>query len=265
MKFETWIYKKIAGFLWGTKISKVPGIRRIHHHIKKRVSLQKIIINNHTLFLDKEDSLHLTLNEEFSPEITDVLKKNVKKGDTVVDIGAHIGYFTIILSDLVGNDGKVIAFEPNPITFSILKKNIETNSLSNVILENLAISDIESEQYIKESNESAGSSIDKNYTDGIKINTITLDKYFENKEINFIKMDVQGSEFNILNGGIKTFKKKPKCIIEIHPTIFDSKGEKISSKEIINMLKNCNYNIFNVTKNMSIDTEEIISADIFCH
>jgi len=149
MKFETWIYKKIANFLWGTKISKVPGIRRIHTYIKKRVSLQKIIINNHTLFLDKEDSLHLTLNEKYSPEITDVLKKNVKKGDTVVDIGAHIGYFTIILSDLVGNDGKVIAFEPNPITFSILKKNIETNSLSNVILENLAISDIESEQYIR--------------------------------------------------------------------------------------------------------------------
>jgi FkbM family methyltransferase len=265
MKFETWFYKKIASFLWGTKISKVPGIRRIHNYIKKRVSLQKIIINNHTLFLDKEDSLHLTLNEEFSPEIIDILKKNVKKGDTVVDIGAHIGYFTIILSDLVGNDGKVIAFEPNPTTFSILKKNIETNSLSNVILENLAISDIESEQYIKESNESASSSIDKNYTDGIKINTITLDKYFKNKEINFIKIDVQGSEFNILNGSIKTFRKKPKCIIEIHPSIFDSKGEKISSKEIIKILKNFNYNIFNVNKNMSIDTEEIIRADIFCY
>jgi FkbM family methyltransferase len=264
MNFKTSIYKKVANFLWGTKISKVPGIRRFNNYIKRKVALQKITINNNTLFLDIGDSLNLTLNDDFSPKITDILKKNIKKGDTVVDAGAHIGYFTIILSDLVGNDGKVIAFEPNPTTFSILKKNIETNNLSNVILEPLALSNTESEEYIQEDDQSAGSTIYKNCSDGIKIKTITLDKYFNDKEINFIKIDVQGSEFNILNGGIKTFTKKPKCIIEIHPTIFDSKGKKVSSKEVINMLKKFNYEIFNVTKNKSINSEEIIRADLFC-
>lgn len=207
----------------------------------------------------------MTLNESFSPEITEVFKKNVKKGDIVVDVGAHIGYFTIILSEIVGNDGKVIAFEPNPITYSILKKNIETNNLTNVILEQLALSNIKSEEYLSMSDLSAGTSIHKTHPDGVKVKTTTLDEYFKDTKINFLKIDVQGSEYNVLCGGNKVFSKKPKCIIEIHPIIFDNNGNTIHSKQVIEILTKLKYEIFNLTKREPLGKEEIIRADLFCH
>ena len=240
-------------------------MRKIHVFIKKKVSLKKITINNHTLFLDEGDSLHLTLKNEFSPDITEIFRKNVKRGDIVVDVGAHIGYFTVILADIVGDRGKVFAFEPNPKTFSILKKNIETNNIKNVVLEKLALSNIETEEFVKEAELSAGTVVDKNFTQGIKVKTTTFDKYFHDIKIDFIKIDVQGAEYNILNGGEKIFEKKPKCIIEIHPTIFDSNGNTINSDKVIKILKKYNYEIFNITKNKLLDKENIIRADLFCY
>ena len=70
-----------------------------------------------------------------------MIKQEVKEGNNVIDIGANIGYFTLLFAKLVGPNGKVFAFEPDPTNFSILKKNIEENNYDNVILSQKAISD----------------------------------------------------------------------------------------------------------------------------
>ena len=91
MNFKIWIYKKVANFLWGTNISKVFGVRRIHIYIKKKVLLQKITINNHTLFLDEGDSLNLTVNEEFSSEDPN------KIVELLVEMGADLDVFQALM------------------------------------------------------------------------------------------------------------------------------------------------------------------------
>jgi len=64
---------------------------------------------------------------------TKLFKKSIKRGMVVLDIGANIGYYTLLAARLVGDEGKVFAFEPDPYNYSLLRKNIEANRYNNVI------------------------------------------------------------------------------------------------------------------------------------
>ena len=70
----------------------------------------------------------------YEPEITDLIKRTLKPGDTFVDIGANTGYYTVLASLLVGSEGTVHSFEPIPYIFSEMQANVSLNSLSNVFL-----------------------------------------------------------------------------------------------------------------------------------
>lgn len=72
---------------------------------------------------------------------TAFLKRIVKSGDTVLDVGANIGYFTVLLSLLVGPSGRVFGIEPTQSTYEQLVKNVEINRLDNVTLCRVALSD----------------------------------------------------------------------------------------------------------------------------
>ena len=93
------------------------------------------------MFLDSNDSLRLSINGTYSEYETDVMKKIVKKGDVDLDLGANIGYYTLIFAKIVGKNGKVFAFEPDLTNFTLLKKNVEINGYKNVVLINKAVSD----------------------------------------------------------------------------------------------------------------------------
>src|ERR1035437_10176539 len=80
----------------------------------------------------------LQLYGEFSDAELDVMRKTVKPGDTVLDVGANVGALTVPMAQMVGPSGKVIAWEPQPETFALLKKNIEQNDLNNVTMRKCA-------------------------------------------------------------------------------------------------------------------------------
>ncbi len=71
---------------------------------------------------------------------TQLFERHIKDGDVVLDLGANIGYFTLIAAKCVGANGKVYAFEPDPTNFSFLKKSVEINNYKNVICEQKAVS-----------------------------------------------------------------------------------------------------------------------------
>ena len=71
----------------------------------------------------------------YEPEETRLFRSKCRPGDTVIDVGANVGWYTVIASKLVGKKGRVIAFEPEPVNFAILKKNVLANGCENVILE----------------------------------------------------------------------------------------------------------------------------------
>tara|TARA_B100001540_G_C15816131_1_gene647575 strand:- start:6622 stop:7521 length:900 start_codon:yes stop_codon:yes gene_type:complete len=168
-------------------------------------------IQGHKMFLDKHDSLDLSLNQEYGVLETKIIKDEVKLGDNVIDLGAHIGYYTLLLAKSIGSNGKVFAFEPEPSNFSILQKNISENNYTNVISEQKAVSDSNSKINFWIGQNSSGANRiykpAKTNTQKFKLSTvdcIKLDDYFSKSEffnkINFIKMDLEGAEYNALLG-----------------------------------------------------------------
>lgn len=139
------------------------------------------------------------------------IKQIVRECDTVIDIGANIGYFTVLLANLVGPQGKVYAFEPDPRNFQLLKQTIEKNGWTNVIAEQKAISDKEGEFTLYQGREWTGNSLTpNNYVSTTTIQVTNLDNYLPHeKNIKLVKMDMDGSEPLAIAGMSKLIKRNP--------------------------------------------------------
>lgn len=163
---------------------------------------------------------HLVLSHE-----NDFMMNFVKEGDLFIDIGAHVGCWALKLSQFYR---KAICFEPNPMAFHALKKNVEINSLNNVVCENLAVGSENKKAQLTLYTHPSHSTIFEhhpmeNHTGPVQgvidINVIRLDDYIleSNDRISLIKIDVEGFEVEVVKGAIETIRKhKPNLCIEIH-------------------------------------------------
>jgi FkbM family methyltransferase len=137
---------------------------------------------------------------------TELFKRLVKKGMIVVDVGANIGYYTLLAAHLVGNEGKVFAFEPEPYNYNLLCKNIKVNGYRNVIpVRKAAYSKSGKMKLFLDKSNLGGHSLSEANVDrsaSITVEITSLDDYFKNTDyrIDLIKMDVQGSEMEVLEG-----------------------------------------------------------------
>src|SRR5215212_6132690 len=154
-----------------------------------------------------------------------------KEGDIVVDIGAHIGRYTIIASKRVGANGKVVAIEANPSNFEMLNRNIKVNQLTNIISLNNAVYSKQTKIKLYLPGEELGDTIyntiisdrAKNEDKFVEVNANTLDYLLQSKgikqeQVNWIKIDVEGAEFEVLKGAtnILANSKDIALLIEIH-------------------------------------------------
>ncbi|MBI2020921.1 FkbM family methyltransferase [Candidatus Giovannonibacteria bacterium] len=147
------------------------------------------------------------LFDKYEPETISLYKKIVRPGMTIIDIGAHIGYFTRIGSRLIGKNGKVIAFEANPSNFALLKKN--TKSMKNVFPHEFAVADKKGTMdfYHYEEKSGVGSILPNVPLDfkktKISVLATDLDSFLEKgkvQKIDVIKMDIEGGESAALLG-----------------------------------------------------------------
>jgi len=123
-----------------------------------------------------------------------------QKGDTVIDIGAYVGMFTVLASELVGKTGHVIAIEPSPSNFGYLSGN--THKLSNVDLIRAVVSSVGGTGKLYLSQASPCHTTAHPHKNAIKVRKVTLDSL--NVKADFIKIDAEGSEIEILRGAEKT-------------------------------------------------------------
>jgi FkbM family methyltransferase len=143
----------------------------------------------------------------WEPGVTALFEELLKPGMVAVDIGAHIGYFTLLAANKVGTTGKVYAFEPAPSNYAYLLRNIEINAYRNIIPIQKAVSNHEDGTTFFLHPDSVGHSIypetlGKNRT-AIKVNTTTLDSFFETEgwpSVHLVKMDIEGAEPAALDG-----------------------------------------------------------------
>ena len=185
---------------------------------------------------------------------TSSVENLVHEGDFVVDVGAAIGYYTLILARAVGPNGLVFAFEPKIERFKILKKNIEINGYSNVILENKAILPSEIEPtFFNIKNSQGGVRLVKNSEknnvslEPVKIDVVDLDtylkKYTAKNEISFIKIDVDGPELFVLKSGRSILNNKHlKILIEWDKDL--SRKSDCNPDEIIDLLTENGFKIY---------------------
>lgn len=152
--------------------------------------------------------------------------QTISKGDTVIDVGANIGCFSILASRLVGPIGRVIAIEPEPSTHERLLKNIELNQATNIKPLRLALGE-EEEMVDLYTNDNSlfsstysvvdGKSIDARHQ---KVQMITFESLMEREDVevcNYLKLDCEGAEYSILGSISDTIAGKIKQMtIEVH-------------------------------------------------
>ncbi len=146
-----------------------------------------------------------------------VLQDFLHFGDTFVDVGANIGWLSLVAAHKVTSQGQIYAFEPVPSTFEILKSNTELNQFTQISLNQFALGNkAEFVTIYPEKDNRGGASILNHQSEkGIQIEVKKLDDLNIDTTINVIKIDVEGFELDVLKGAINTIKKdKPKLIIE---------------------------------------------------
>ncbi|MDD2665847.1 MAG: FkbM family methyltransferase [Methanocellales archaeon] len=234
------IWRRVGVQFAGTWVSKIPGVSRLHTY------LAASILNGKTHEVDGQkmvaifdpatkDLLYYTNNYE--PLISSLFCSMLEEGMVVLDIGASLGYYTLLAAKRVGDKGEVIAFEPDPVAFCGLLENIRINGWKNVRAFQFAVSDSNGERKMGNLTAHKSFAIKNNTIGIITVNTISLDSF----------LDVDGAELEVINGMKKILAKgKAKIIFEVTPSHLSSLG--YSAEKIEEILKQYNYNIYSITK-----------------
>lgn len=147
----------------------------------------------------------------------------VRPGDVVFECGAHHGELTIHLSRWVGEQGKVVAFEPVPRNRACVQKQIELNDLKNVTLVHAAVGRERGRARITDD---SNAEVAGKRGPGIEVEMVRLDDYVEMKPT-MLKIDVEGYEAELLKGAREVMKLRPRISLEMHPQSFDLYGTSV--------------------------------------
>lgn len=218
----------------------------------------------------------------YEPETTKLFEKIIKEGQTIVDIGADYGYFSLLSAKLTGPRGKVFAFEPyKERCEQYLLKNISLNKFRNIEIVQKAASDMAgSHTYFVDSRSLFN--INNTVTDTSNdvsmeiIESVRLDDFFKNydRPIDLIKIDVEGGEMSVLKGAhdILERNKNIKLILEVAPQIMRAAG--VSPNDLLLLLRTHGFVLHWINSDGSVVVvrdEEIISRaesakyiNIFC-
>ena len=180
-------------------------------------------------------SMSLWLNPRFSELDSFNIEANLNVNDTFVDIGANIGFLSLVAWSKIGNNGNIIAVEGNKRIASFLKKNVELNK-ANIKVLNVIVG--EKNSYAGIQNRKAD---DMNQVVKVgKIKMKRLDDICRDlKTINLLKIDVEGYELPVLKGGVKTLKKTKLILLEILDSL--SKKYSYSSNDLKDFLEKNNF------------------------
>jgi FkbM family methyltransferase len=159
----------------------------------------------------------------WEPEVVQSIQDHVHSGMRVLDIGAQSGFYSLLLSRLVGPAGMVFAFEPLPANFRVLEENLRLNGIQNVMIRQEAVSDfsgnISFEFPREEVSLIAGPLLESDNLGAFQVPAISLDDFVRQtgQPIQFIKMDVEGAETAVLRGAVQTLKAfRPAMVVELH-------------------------------------------------
>ncbi len=218
-------------------------------------------INNYRILFPAKWARYF--EKDYEKENIEFLTNTCIPGMTVIDIGAHLGLMSVIISKLIGDKGKIYSFEPTPKTFAIFKDIIKKNNGDKIIFPfNKAVSNFDGKMdfFVDENEGSNANSLvgrkDKSRISE-KMDVTTLDTFVKEMKLDkldLIKIDAEGSELDVLHGALETFEKfKPKIVLAIHPSLIKNNNQNIGD-------------IFDVIHSLEYDVHyrsEILTKEIF--
>jgi FkbM family methyltransferase len=207
------------------------------------------------LLLDPKDTLqrHILLNREWEPLIWGAITNALFEGATFLDIGAHIGYFSLRAAARIGSSGRVIAVEPNPNSVELLRRNIAASGSSNVTVIPAACTNDEQFVSLYKGSEthSEFSSLSRKNVELVDHGTVSqvdvpgrrIDDIISDlalKCVDVIKIDVEGAEYYALQGAQHTLERfHPVLVLEMWRPYLSNMGSKL--EDLIALLKNLGY------------------------
>jgi FkbM family methyltransferase len=186
------------------------------------------------------------------PGTTRVIKEVLKSGMFALDVGAHAGYFTRLFAKLVGPSGRVLAFEPHPASFDVLKNN--SKRFRNIALFNCAISDRRMRVSLYESDIHSGrnslfpDSAENSMREVRDVEAIPLDDIVGDQKVDLVKIDVEGGEIEVLRGAqfLARESSRPVLIIECNPSVLAARGA--SSSVLFLTLRDMGYQVHTINE-----------------
>ncbi len=216
---------------------------------------------------------NLLIGYIYERDEVELFKKMVKEGNVVVDVGAHIGYYTMLTARLVGKSGKVFAFEPLPDNYDLLVKNVEVNGYDNVVAVRKAVASKSGVAKLflpergpglaKTSQSLVDIGLGKEF---ITVETVSLDDFFHDKNtvIDFIKMDIEGGETAALLGMDRVIRANEnlKMIVESWPGWITKAGSSVA--EFLNKFAEYGFKLHVIGKGGSIKRFDVAELVELC-
>lgn len=175
--------------------------------LREVVHVRRTTFHGLTFYVNPEDeaiTAWMIGSGAYEPVLTRYILDRTREGDTVIDIGANIGYYTMLAAQKVGPRGKVIAFEPDPTAFALLEKNAKANGFTNIVAEQKAVSDAPGilKLYLAARNKGDDRIFPAEESrEAIEVPAVALDGYLPaGTHVDFIKIDTQGAEGVIFEG-----------------------------------------------------------------
>ena len=267
---------RVARLLWGTGVSKRfplvgDAFRFAFTHLRP-MGVELVEVEGNRMYISRGDvdvRLQHGASLFYDPQdkaLLSLFKEMVRPGMTVLDIGAHIGYHTLLAARLVGEEGRVFAFEPAPDTYALLRQNIALNGYQNIIPVPKAVSNQSGQVrlFLNEYNSGRHNLYDHYRQKGnyVEVESVTLDEFFAGQDISvdFIKMDIEGAEMAALQGMEKLIRsnKNLKLITEFNPGFLRSAG--YSPEEFLGKLTEYGFKLYNInSKEERIEPCELTS------
>ena len=176
---------------------------------------------------------HLAAGAFCDPDVAEIFLKVLREGDTVVDIGANVGFFTLLAAALVGPEGRVVSFEPDPANFARLQANVRANGFEHVTLIHRPVSDHAGPvSFFLNSDDSGGSALwnPEEYPGNIRtkanpqvlsLESTTLDAELDRlglRSVRLVKVDTEGAEHQVVRGARHLLANRgvPFVVAELH-------------------------------------------------
>jgi FkbM family methyltransferase len=195
--------KRLSGHGWRERFGVID---RIYKYLNRGLAPSTAKVHGYTMYIDPYDSMGLAIGGVYEPLETTLVRELIRPGQVILDIGANIGYYTLLFSQQVGSSGLVFAFEPDPQSFQLLQKNIFVNNIKNTSIFQLAVADEEKDQtlYRDRFNNLDHRIVKPDWeSEAVRIRSICLDSFYSQcspRLPDFIKMDIQGAEGYALEG-----------------------------------------------------------------